>query len=146
MRKLIFYAAVLAAFACIGAAFNSAHAQSYAFGAGSSFPSVVYRQLMDCLYNPAQGSPGKPGPLPKVEVCWSFNGSGDGGEILYYAATWADYKMSLRNNQLVAAGDPYRLLGLVNPDSVPYTDSTIGICDVALNPCTGIANADGYDG
>ena len=50
-----------AAFACVGVASGTAHAQLAAYGAGATFPQIAYRQLMDCMYNQAQGSTGKPG-------------------------------------------------------------------------------------
>ena len=70
------------AFAAMGVASESAQAQSVAFGAGATFPQVVYRQLMDCIYTQAQGSPGKPGPMAKAASCGGFNTSGIGGAIL----------------------------------------------------------------
>ena len=108
-----------AAFACIGVAAEPAHAQSFAFGAGSTFAQIVYRQLMDCLYNQAQGSPGKPGPLAKATACAGFNGSGFGGEILYAPTGSGNGKAVLLANSPTAIGTP--------SNSVPYTDSTIGI-------------------
>ena len=59
------------AFACVGVASGAAQAQ-LAFGAGATFPQIAYRQLMDCMYNQAQGSPGKPGPYPKATNCAGF--------------------------------------------------------------------------
>jgi len=108
-----------AAFACIGVASESAHAQSYAFGAGATFPQIVYRQLMDCLYNQAQGSTGKPGPLALNAACNGANGSGFGGEILYAPTGSGNGKAVLLANNPSTIGTP--------GNSVPYTDSTIGV-------------------
>lgn len=107
------------AFASIGVASESAQAQSYAFGAGATFPQIVYRQLMDCIYNQAQGSTGKPGPLAKAANCASFNGSGYGGMILYAPTGSGNGKLVLRTNDKTQIGTP--------SNSIPYTSSNIGV-------------------
>ena len=108
-----------AAFACIGVASESANAQSFAFGAGATFPQIAYRQLFDCLYNQLQGSTGKPGPLAKATHCASFNGSGFGGSITYAPTGSGNGKLVLLNNNTASIGAP--------SNSIPYTDSTIGV-------------------
>jgi phosphate transport system substrate-binding protein len=90
-----------AAFAAIGVASESAQAQSYAFGAGATFPQIAYRELMDCLYSQAQGSPGKPGPRTINPVCVTLGGpnlSGFGGMILYAPTGSGNGKTVLRTN------------------------------------------------
>jgi phosphate transport system substrate-binding protein len=126
MRKSILYAS--AAFVCIGAASETVQAQqpffgSVAFGAGESGPQFVYRQLFDCLYNQAQGSTGKPGPLAKAAQCAGFNASGFGGEILYAPTGSGNGKLVLRTNDKTQIGTP--------SNAVPYTDSTIGVNSTA---------------
>ncbi|MGJ4996981.1 substrate-binding domain-containing protein [Bradyrhizobium sp. HKCCYLS3077] len=108
-----------AAFACAAVASNTAHAGSYAYGAGATFPQIAYRQLMDCLYDQVQGSPGKPGPLAKAANCTGFNGSGFGGGILYAPTGSGNAKLVLRTNDKANIGTP--------SNSVPYTDATIGV-------------------
>ena len=71
MRNLRGYLLASAAFACVGAAAGPANAQ-IAEGAGATFPSVVYRSIMDCLFNQVQGSAGKPGPQAKSSACPAF--------------------------------------------------------------------------
>ena len=78
-----------AAFACMGIASESAQAQSYAFGAGATFPQIVYRQLWDCAFSQLQGGGEGPGPLAKAAACPSFNQSSIGG-LMVYASTSAN--------------------------------------------------------
>jgi phosphate transport system substrate-binding protein len=106
-----------AAFAAMGVASETAQAQSFAFGAGATFPQVVYRQLMDCMYDQAQGSSGKPGPLAKAAHCASFNLSGIHGMILYAPTGSGNGKTVLRTNDKTQIGAP--------SNSVPYTSSDI---------------------
>src|SRR5215475_10501780 len=110
-----------AAFACIGVASDTAQAGSVAYGAGATFPQIAYRQLMDCLYNQAQGSSGLPGPLAIARSCpfTGGNGSGFGGEILYAPTGSGNGKLVLRTNSKANIGAP--------SNSVAYTDSTIGV-------------------
>ena len=108
-----------AAFACIGFASGTAEAGSYAFGAGATFPQIAYRQLMDCLYDQVQGSTSKPGPLAKATSCLSFNGSTFHGAILYAPTGSGNGKTVLRTNDKTQIGTP--------SNSIPYTDSTIGV-------------------
>jgi ABC-type phosphate transport system substrate-binding protein len=110
-----------AAFACIGVASDTAQAGSVAYGAGATFPQIAYRQLMDCLYNQAQGSAGRPGPLAFAKSCpfTGGNGSGFGGEILYAPTGSGNGKLVLRTNSKANIGTP--------SNSVAYTDSTIGV-------------------
>ncbi len=110
------------AFACVGAASGPAQAQ-LAFGAGATFPQIAYRQLMDCMYNQAQGSPGKPLAYPKATNCAAFNQSGFGGVILYAPTGSGNGKTVLRTNNKTSIGTP--------SNSVPYTDSTFGISSTA---------------
>jgi phosphate transport system substrate-binding protein len=112
------------AFACVGIASGTAQAQSFAFGAGATFPQIAYRQLMDCMYNQAQGSPGKPGPWPKATNCVSFNGSTFGGLILYAATGSGNGKLVLRTNNKTNIGTP-------SSSAPPYTDATFGINSTA---------------
>jgi len=112
-----------AAFACVGIASDAANAGSVAFGVGATFPQIAYRQLMDCLYDQAQGSTGKPGPLAKAAKCVQFNGSGFAGEILYAPTGSGNGKLVLRTNDKTQIGTP--------SNSVPYTDSTIGVNSTA---------------
>jgi ABC-type phosphate transport system substrate-binding protein len=111
-----------AAFACVGIASGSANAQ-LAFGAGATFPQIAYRQLMDCMYNQAQGSPGKPGALAKATDCVNFNGSGFGGLMLYAPTGSGNGKATLLSNNKATIGTP--------SNSVPYTDSTFNINNVS---------------
>jgi phosphate transport system substrate-binding protein len=133
MGKSLLYVVATVVFAWIGAVSETAQAQfergSVAFGAGSSFPAIVYRQLFDCLYNQAQGggNPGAAGPLVKATSCVQFDGSGFGGEILYEGNEFWTYKMALRDNQ---PPDLTTSLRHYIPPSIPYTDSIIGICDI----------------
>lgn len=57
MRRLKSCLMATAALTCIGAA-EPASAQVYftVYGGGATFPSVAYRQLMDCLYYPVDGN------------------------------------------------------------------------------------------
>ncbi|MBR0858759.1 substrate-binding domain-containing protein [Bradyrhizobium liaoningense] len=103
-----------AAFAAMSVASGSAQAQSYAFGAGSTSVQIVYRQLMDCLYDQAQGSAGKPGPMAKAWMCTGFNTSGFHGMILYAPTGSGNGKLVLRTNDKSQ-------IGIVS-HSVPYTN------------------------
>ncbi|MFB9265484.1 substrate-binding domain-containing protein [Bradyrhizobium erythrophlei] len=107
------------AFAAMGVASESAQAQSFAFGAGATFPQIVYRQLMDCMYDQAQGSTGKPGPLAKAASCTGFNTSGFHGMILYAPTGSGNGKTVLRTNDKTQIGTP--------SNSIPYTSSNIGV-------------------
>jgi phosphate transport system substrate-binding protein len=128
MRNLRGYLLASAAFACVGAAAGPANAQ-IAEGAGATFPSVVYRSIMDCLFNQVQGSAGKPGPQAKSSACPAFNASGFGGVILYAPTGSGNGKATLLSNLPATIGVPNPL------QTVPYTDSTVGITTTA-----------GYDG
>jgi phosphate transport system substrate-binding protein len=121
MRNAKSYLMAGAALACFGAA-EPAHAQ-YAFGAGATFPSIAYRQLMDCMYGQAQGSPGKPGPFPQSSACPGFNSSGFGGVILYAPTGSGNGKLTLRTNNKASITAPSA------SNTVPYTDSTLGFND-----------------
>ncbi|WP_415914716.1 substrate-binding domain-containing protein [Rhodopseudomonas palustris] len=113
------------AFACVGVASESANAQqSYAFGVGATFPQIAYRQLADCLFDQAQGSAGKPGPLAKAASCPGFNSgasgvlnSGTGGLILYAGTGSGNGKLVLRTNDPTQASAP--------SSSIPWTDPSI---------------------
>jgi phosphate transport system substrate-binding protein len=107
-----------AALACVGLSSGAANAQ-LAFGAGATFPQIAYRQLMDCLYNQAQGSSGLPGPYPKATNCAGFNGSGFGGLMLYAPTGSGNGKAVLTSNNKATIATP--------SNSVPYTDSTFSI-------------------
>jgi ABC-type phosphate transport system substrate-binding protein len=109
-----------AAFASIGLASGTAQAQ-LAFGAGATFPQIAYRQLADCLYSQAQGSTGKPGPIPKATRCPGFNSSGFGGILLYAPTGSGNGKLVLRTNDKNQIGVP--------SNSIPFTDSNFGIND-----------------
>ncbi|MBX0316993.1 substrate-binding domain-containing protein, partial [Planomicrobium glaciei] len=104
------------AFAAMGVASESAQAQSFAFGAGATFPQIVYRQLMDCMYDQAQGSSGKPGPLAKAANCGSFNTSGFHGMILYAPTGSGNGKAVLRSNDKTVIGTP-------SASAPPYTSA-----------------------
>lgn len=120
MRNLKTILMGTAAFACMGMASESAQAQSFAFGAGATFPQVVYRQLMDCIYSQAQGSPGKPGPFPLATHCPSFNQSGIGGMVLYAPTGSGNGKAVLLSNNPATIGVP-------SASAPPYTSSNIGV-------------------
>jgi ABC-type phosphate transport system substrate-binding protein len=106
------------AFACLGASSQVAQAGSVAFGVGATGPQVAYRQLMDCLYNQAQGSPGLPGPIRIAPSCpfSGGNGSGFGGMMLYAPTGSGNGKLVLRTNNKANIGTP--------SNSIPYTDSS----------------------
>ncbi len=88
-----------AAIVSIGVVSESAQAQSTAFGAGATFPQIVYRQTMDCLYGEALGSPGKPVGTGIVPAgCPSFNYTGLGGKVLYAATGSGNGKLVHRTN------------------------------------------------
>jgi phosphate transport system substrate-binding protein len=127
MRNLRGYLLASAAVACVGAA-QPAHAQ-FAYAAGATFPSVVYRSMMDCLYNQLQGSAGLPGPQAKAAACPSFNSSGFGGAIFYAPTGSGNGKASLLSN------NPATITVPSASNTVPYTDSTDGVTSQA-----------GYDG
>ncbi|WP_375314042.1 substrate-binding domain-containing protein [Bradyrhizobium sp. A5] len=112
------------AFAAMGVASESAQAQSFAFGAGATFPQIVYRQLMDCMYDQAQGSSGKPGPLAKAANCGSFNTSGFHGMILYAPTGSGNGKSVLRANDKTLIGTP-------SSSAPPYTSANIGVSATA---------------
>jgi phosphate transport system substrate-binding protein len=120
MRNLKTILMGTAAFACMGIASESAQAQSFAFGAGATFPQIVYRQLMDCMYDQAQGSPGKPGPLGLATHCASFDGSGFHGMILYAPTGSGNGKAVLLSNNTATIGVP-------SASAPPYTSSNIGV-------------------
>jgi ABC-type phosphate transport system substrate-binding protein len=128
MKQIAGFLMASAAMACFGTA-ESAHAQ-FAFGAGSTFPAIAYRQLMDCLYNQVQGTgtPGRPGPYPISPACPSYpsgNSSGLSGEIIYAPTGSADGKAVLiaNNNNMIDMPSGKNL--------VPWTDRTLGINAVA---------------
>ena len=128
MRNLRGYLLASAAFACVGAAAGPANAQ-IAEGAGATFPSVVYRSIMDCLFNQVQGSAGKPGPQAKSSACPAFNASGFGGVILYAPTGSGNGKATLLSNLPATIGVPNPL------QTVPYTDSTVGITTTTSPAC-----------
>jgi ABC-type phosphate transport system substrate-binding protein len=107
---------------CTSFGFDEARAQggSVAFGAGATGPQIAYRQLMDCMYNQAQGGP--PGPLPIAAACSAYgpNASGFGGLMLYAPAGSQNGKLALRANNPSLIGPPSNPL-------IPYTSSNIGI-------------------
>lgn len=109
-----------AALICIGV--PSAQAQ-IAYGGGATFPSVVYRQLMDCVYTPADGAQGGPvGPMAPAADCPYVGGGGIGfpAQILYAPVGSGSGKRAFINN--TASGSN----GFGTPsasNSVPYTNS-----------------------
>lgn len=115
-----------AAVACISVASQPAHAL-YAFGDGSTAAQIAYRQLMDCMYNQAQGTPGgagaNGGPLALSTACPGQNLSGFGGEILYAGTGSGNGKNTIVSNNVATIGVP--------SNSVPWSDSTIGITATA---------------
>src|SRR5262245_9901665 len=125
MRNLKSRAIGAMALACIAVASGSAQAQSYAFGAGTTIPSIAYRQLSDCWYAQAQGSSGKPGAYHKAVACPGFNSSGLSGGILYTPTTLGNGSTVLRTNSLGQVGAPSAA------NAVPWTDATIGVANTA---------------
>ncbi|HWM46455.1 MAG TPA: substrate-binding domain-containing protein [Xanthobacteraceae bacterium] len=105
---------------------QSAHAQ-YAYGGGATFPSIVYRQLLDCLYTPADGAQGGPaGPMAMSPACPFPNGQGIGyaAHILYAPVGSGAGKRALINNDASNTST-----GLGTPaaaNTVPYTHSGAG--------------------
>ncbi|WP_368860669.1 hypothetical protein [Bradyrhizobium sp. Arg816] len=118
MRKSILCAS--AALICTGLTTNAAQAQSYAFGAGASLSQLLYRHLMDCKYNQAQGSLGTPPKTPKAPHCPAFNSSGYGGLVLYAPTSTGNGKLVLRTNRVADIGVPAS-------GAVTYADSTIAV-------------------
>ncbi|MBR0964136.1 substrate-binding domain-containing protein [Bradyrhizobium diazoefficiens] len=108
------------AIAAMGVASESAQAQSLAFGAGATFPQVLYRQLADCVYSQAQGSSGKPGPSPLATGCSGFNTSGFGGVLLYAATGSGNGKLVYRTNDKTQIGTP-------SSSAPAYTSSNWGV-------------------
>lgn len=83
MRKLKTCLMASAALTCIGAV-EPASAQVYftIYGGGATFPSVAYRQLMDCLYYPVDGNGNTATPaFPIAPDCPSAVGN----SVNYYA-------------------------------------------------------------
>jgi phosphate transport system substrate-binding protein len=112
-----------AAFVSIGVA-TEAQAQSTAYGAGATFPAIAYRQMMDCLYGEALGSPGKPtgtGIVPPG-CTLGFNSSGFGGKILYVPTGSGNGKLVHRTNRKQSITAPS-----VN---IPYTSTDIGVTEI----------------
>lgn len=120
MRKSILCAS--AALICMGLTTNGAQAQSFAFGVGASPSMPLYRHLMDCFYDQAQGSSGTPPKTPKATHCPMFNSSGFHGLILYAPATSSNAKLVLRTNHSA---------DVVVQNTVTYADSTIAVNHVA---------------
>lgn len=124
-----------AALAAMGAGSGSAQAlDSSAYGAGATFPQIAYRQLLDCYYKQAQGSPGKPGPLAISTKCTQGpNSSAAGGVILYAPTGSGNGKLVLRTNNKGDIGTP--------SNSVPYTH------DDPTDPLSPVVdNISDYDG
>jgi phosphate transport system substrate-binding protein len=113
------------AIASISVASQPAHAL-FAFGDGSTAAQIAYRQLMDCLYNQAQGTPGgggaNGGPLALAAACPGANGSGFGGEMLYAGTGSGNGKNTIISNSVSTISVP--------SNSIPWSDSTIGITAV----------------
>lgn len=118
-----------AAFACIGVASETAHAQSYAFGAGATFPQLVYRQLWDCAFSqvPGTGTVGLSGPNALNAACNQVGQAGQGGEIVYAPTGSGNGKASILSNNPATIGSPSA--------SIASTDASLG----ASTPA-------GYDG
>ena len=112
-----------AAFACIGIASETAHAQSYAFGAGATFPQIVYRELFDCAFDQLQGGGTGPGPRAKALACSSFNQAGIHGLMVYAPTGSGNGKASLLSNLPSTIGTP--------GTTIPFTDTTIGVSSAA---------------
>ena len=97
------------AIASISVASQPAHAL-FAFGDGSTAAQIAYRQLMDCLYNQAQGTPGgggaNGGPLALSTACPSADGSGFGGEMLYAGPGSGKGKAPIISNSVSTIGVP----------------------------------------
>jgi ABC-type phosphate transport system substrate-binding protein len=123
MRNLKSLLMATSALACFGAA-ETANAQTVV-GAGATFPSTVYRELIDCLYMPMDGSPGKPGPLPIAAACPSFpfgDASGWNFVWMYYAPTGSGGgKSGLRANSAGSAGS------VSSTATIPYTSAVNGV-------------------
>ncbi|WP_246773930.1 substrate-binding domain-containing protein [Bradyrhizobium diazoefficiens] len=92
---------------------------------------IVYRQLMDCIYTQAQGSPGKPGPMAKAASCGGFNTSGIGGAILYAATGSGNGKTVLRTNDKTKIGTPSAGLTVPAQSAPAYTSSNFGINNIS---------------
>src|SRR5262245_7755866 len=124
MRNLKTCLMASAAVACIGAA-TPAHAQ-FAFGAGATFPSIVYRQLMDCVGLQAQGDAGagplSGTPLPIAPACPSFpfgDASDQFEQILYAPTGSGNGKTAFLSN------DPNTITVPSAANRVPYTDARV---------------------
>jgi hypothetical protein len=109
----------VAALAGTGLTAGRVEAQSIAFGTGGEAPQLVYRNLMDCLYWQAQGSPGFPPKTPKATNCPAFNQSGVGGLILPAPTSPNNGKLVFLTNNIANL--------VPNLNAVTYTDSTVGV-------------------
>lgn len=130
MRNLTSLLVGSAAIACVGVASNQPAHALYAFGAGSTAAQIAYRQLLDCMYDQAQGTPGgtgaNGGPLALSTACTggAHSGSGfAGSEVLYAGTGSGNGKSSIISNNVATITAP--------SNSIPWTDSTIGITATA---------------
>lgn len=92
-------------------------------GGGATFPSVVYRQILDCTFHPmGYGNNTGPGPLAINQYCPSFpNGevSGQGYLWIYYAPTGSG------NGKAAIKGNNNNLLTSSITTTIPYTSSQL---------------------
>lgn len=146
MRNLKTTLMTTASAAIICAASQAAHATSTfftsgdVFGAGSTAAQIVYRQQLDCLFLPANGSPGNPGPLALSSACTGgADGSGFAAQILYAPTGSGNGKSAFIANANSAIGTP--------SNAIPYTDQfNISFSASGITTPTAAASAGGYDG
>jgi ABC-type phosphate transport system substrate-binding protein len=124
----------VAAIACVSGVSQPAHA-NYAFGDGSTAAAIVYRQMLDCLFNQAQGTPGlggsAGGPLALAAACpGAHSGIGNSFyEILYAPTGSGNGKLTITGSATVT---PNSLSTVGTPStSIPYTDTSSGINSVS---------------
>ena len=121
MRKLKSCLMATVALGCYGAA-EPAHAFNLdVMGGGATFPSVVYRQILDCLWTPIGDGTSGPGAMPINTNCPSFPFGDTLGQAFmrfYYSPTGSGngkLVMKTNNNQNLTTPSASNI--------VPYTST-----------------------
>jgi phosphate transport system substrate-binding protein len=135
----------VAAIACVSGASQPAHA-NFAFGDGSTAAQIVYRQMMDCLFNQAQGTPGlggaAGGPLALAASCpGAHSGIGNNFFEMLYAGTGSGNGKLTMTGSATVVPNSVSTIG-VPSTSVPYTDQSAGVATVSAYDGVQFAGSD----
>jgi ABC-type phosphate transport system substrate-binding protein len=121
MLKMKAYLMASAGLALLGVV-EPANAQLHVMGAGATFPSIAYRQVMDCIFVPLGDGIDGPGPLGVSPLCpgYPYGQAVFNYVRMYYAPTGSgNGKTAFKANSNASVTTPS------GTSTVPYTSSLV---------------------